>query len=82
MTLPRRSGMQPLGDSRPQALQGYQANEKSLLRKGTLQAFQAVVKEYLDLGHAEPVPTNQLNISPKETYYYLPMHGVVKDSCL
>ena len=78
MTLPRRPGLPPLGDSRPRALQRYQANERAILKKGTWKAFQAVVQEYLDLGHAKPISTNNLTVS-QETYY-LPMHSVVKAS--
>ena len=76
VTLPRRSGMLPLGDSRKQALQQYQANERSLLKKGTWKSFQSVVQEYLDLDHAEPVPLNHLTTQPAETY----LHRVSKSS--
>ena len=48
------------------------------MRKGTWPAFQSVVEEYLDLGHAQLVPAHNLN-NPSE-HYYLPMHGVVKES--
>ena len=41
--------------------------------------FQEVVQEYLDLGHAEPVPLTSIS-TPPSTHYYLPMHGVVKAS--
>ena len=41
--------------------------------------FQAIVQEYLDLGHAELVPPTQLHI-PADKSFYLPMHGVYKDS--
>ena len=36
-----------------------------------------MVQTYLDLGHAEPVPTSE---PPPQTTYYLPMHAVMKDS--
>ena len=65
-----------LGLSRPQALNRYLSNERSIQRKGTYTAFQEVVKVYLDLGHAEPVPSKYLTSS--KTHYYLPMHGVTK----
>ena len=44
-----------------------------------MNAFNAVVEEYLTLGHAELVPSEDLTKSPSESYY-LPMHGVVKES--
>ena len=78
VTLPRRPGVPQLGESRSQALQRYQANEKAIIRKGNWEAFQAVVQEYLDLGHARLVPTPSHNVSTET--YYLPMHGVVKAS--
>ena len=37
------------------------------------------MKEYFDLGHAEPVPPQDLNKSTCEVYY-LPMHAVYKES--
>ena len=79
VALPRRSDCPPLGASRKQSLQRYTANERSILRKGTWKAFQAVVQEYLDLGHAEPVPDSQMTRSPANTFY-LPMHDVAKSS--
>ena len=51
------------------------SNERSLIRKGTHDAFQGVVREYLDLGHAELVPPN---LTSQGSHYYLPMHGVTK----
>ena len=50
-----------------------------LKKQGRLNAFNAVVEEYLTLGHAELVPSEDLTKSPSESYY-LPMHGVVKES--
>ena len=55
VSLPRKEGNLKLGESRNQALTRYKANERSLLNKGTLDKFQAVVQEYLDLGHARLV---------------------------
>ena len=78
VTLPRKTGLPSLGDSRPQTLQRYQSNERSILRNGTWTAFQAVVQEYFDLEHAQPVSSQSLS-SPAEAYY-LPMHAVSKES--
>ena len=76
VTLPRKPDMQPLGDSRAQALSRYFSNERSILRRNVWKDFQDVVQTYLDLGHAELVPSSQLTLPN----YYLPMHSVVKQS--
>ncbi len=46
-------------------------------RKGKLNDFGAVLKEYVDLQHAEKVPRKDLYL---DNVYYLPVHGVFKDS--
>ncbi len=55
------------------------ANERSILRKGTYDKFQGVVQEYLDLNHAEIVPTSEID-KPVSKTYYLQMHAVTKES--
>ena len=77
VTLPKRDDVPPLGDSRSQALHRYMTNERSILRKGIWKPFQDVVQSYLDLGHAELVPTSA---PTPEQHYYLPMHSVSKQS--
>ncbi len=79
VTLPRKPDAPKLGNSRAQALQRFFSNEKSLIRRGNWEAFQQVVQEYLDLGHAKLVPFPALQLSSEESYY-MPMHGVVKES--
>ncbi len=76
--LPKKSGEPELGESRQQAVKRFFSNERYLKIKGTLQNFNDVVKEYIDLGHAEPVPLNEA-ISGNSTFY-MPMHGVHKES--
>ena len=78
VTLLRKKDLPSLGTSRPQAVQIFLSNERSVQRKGTWAAFQSVIREYVDLGHAEPVPAHTL--TPTIENYYLPMHGVVKES--
>ena len=78
VSLPKTINQPILGLSRPQALNRFMSNERSLVKKGTHEAFQGVVREYLDLGHAELVPPHEL--TAQGTHYYLPMHGVVKSS--
>ena len=77
MTLPKKELDLTLGDSRSQALKHFHSNERSLLHKGTWEKFQAVIKEYLDLGHARPVNKQEMTAAVKDCYY-MPMHGVYK----
>ena len=77
VTLPRRKDVPPLGDSRAQALSRFITNEKSIIRRGIWKPFQNVVQEYLDLGHAELVPSAA---PPPEQSFYLPMHSVAKQT--
>ena len=79
VTLPRRESTLQLGESRSKALNRYIRNEQSLLKKGTWTKFQAVVQEYLSLGHAQLV-TPQEMCTPVQQSYYLPMHAVYKSS--
>ncbi len=57
--LPRILNPPQLGESRNRAIQRFQQNEKSLRRKRKLDDFNFVLKEYLDLDHAELVPLNE-----------------------
>ena len=79
LSLPKRIPTPRLGDSRQLAFKRYYSNERSLKKNGTWEQFQSVVREYADLDHAELVPRDELQ-RPAGTVYYLPMHGVVKDS--
>ena len=77
--LPRKTPEPVLGESKGQALQRYRSNEKSLLRNGTWKQFQEVVQGYLDLDHARLVTPAEL-IIPTEQTFYMPMHGVHKET--
>ncbi len=66
-----------LGTSRPAAIRRFLQNERSLRSKSKLDDFEAVLQEYVHLGHAETVPTTDL-AQPVTMCYYLPIHGVVK----
>ena len=65
--LPKNPSAKPLGESR------------SLNKKDRFQEFDGVMQEYLDLKHAEEVPTPDLE-KPPELSFYLPMHAVYKAS--
>ncbi len=79
VTLPRMSNAPLLGNSRVHAIQRFYSNERSISRRGQWEAFQSVIQEYLDMGHAEPVPTTSPPL-PAGSTYYLPMHSVVKET--
>ncbi len=50
VSLPRTSNHSTLGLSRPQALHRFLANERAIQKKGNYEAFQSVVREYIELG--------------------------------
>ena len=77
--LPRRPDARPIGESRSQAVRRFLALESSLHRKDKFREVDAVVQEYLTLGHAEVVPIEDADKDPS-TVFYLPMHVVYKDS--
>ena len=72
-------GSKPLGESRSQAVRRFLTFERSLHHKGLFPEFKAVIDEYFDMGHAEPVPASDSEKSP-HSVFYLPMHVVVKQS--
>ena len=78
VSLPKVVDQPKLGLSRPQALHRFLSNQKNILRKGIYPEFQSVAKDYLDLGHAEPVP--ETDLVSNQPHYYMPMHGVSKAS--
>ena len=77
VTLPKKTEVPALGDSRAQALSRYLHNEQSIIRRKIWTPFQEVVQSYLDLGHAELIPPSELH---PPIFYYLPMHSVTKQS--
>ena len=79
VSLPYVDPKPELGESRSVALKRFTQNERSLRRRGQWEAFSDVLSEYEQLGHAEKVPLQDLDKPPNCTYY-LPMHGVVKET--
>ncbi len=77
--LPKISNPPELGTSRPTAVRRHMQNERSLRSKGSLSQFETMLREYLILDHAELVPPAEV-IQPTTQAYYLPTHGVVKES--
>ena len=76
--LPRKPD---LGESRSQAIRRFLSLECSLYTKGQFADFNAVMKEYFEMGHAERVPLIDLQ-KPYQDTFYLPMHAVRKESSL
>ncbi len=77
--LPKKLGVKPLGKSRSQVVRRFLSFERALHAKGQFPEYEAVIEEYFDMGHAEPVPEADLEKSP-QFVYYLPMHAVTKES--
>ena len=77
--LPRRPDAKLVGESRSQAVRRFLVLESSLHRKNKFQDVDAVVQEYLTLGHAEVVPIEDTDKDPCAVFY-LPMHVVYKNS--
>ena len=71
--------MNPLGESRSLAVRRFLTLERSLRSKNCFEDFSAVIEEYFEMGHAEPVPLSDLEL-PCNRVFYLPMHAVVKES--
>ena len=77
--LPKKTDAKPLGESRSQAVRRFLSLKHALRAKGQFKEFAAVMGEYFDLGHAEPVSVSDLE-KPQHEVFYLPMHLVHKDS--
>ena len=58
--LPNNPQNKSLGESRSQAVRRFITLERSLYSKGQFQEFSTVMEEYFQMGHAEPVPTDDL----------------------
>ena len=76
--LPKDPQAKPLGESRSQAVRRFLSLERSLHSKNQFQEFSAVMEEYFEMDHAEPVPAADLK-KPPEKVFYLPMHAVRKE---
>ena len=75
--LPKNPKSGAVGESRTQAVRRFLSLERSLNLKNCFQEFNSVMQEYLELRHAETVPTVDLEKSPEFTFH-LPMHAVYK----
>ena len=76
--LPKRQHTKPIGESRSQAVKRFLSLERSLHSKAQFDDFNAVMAEYFEIGHAEPVPVADLEKQTQDVFY-LPMHAVRKE---
>ena len=72
--LPRIPNSPELGESKSQAVQRYHSHERTCRAKGQEQQFHDQIKGYLEAGHAEKVPEEEISLPS----FYLPMHSVSK----
>ena len=77
--LPKKLGACALGESRSTAVRRFHALERSLYKRGQFEDFSSVIQEYLDMNHAEQVPSSAMGKPPQEVFY-LPMQVVRKES--
>ncbi len=77
--LPKNPNAMPIGESRSQAVRRFMSLKRLLNTKGCFKEFDAVMQEYISLGHTEIVPLPHLERLPELTFY-LPMHAVYKAS--
>ena len=77
--LPKRPNAKTLGESRSQAVRRFLTLERSLRSIDQFGSFNDVMEEYFQMGHAELVPTTDLEKSQQEVFY-LPMHAVRKET--
>ena len=59
--------------------EGLLSLERSLNHEGCFNEFEAIMREYLDVGHAKRVPLEDIN-KPEHEVFYLPVHVVYKSS--
>ena len=76
--LPKKHDTKQIEESRSQAVRRFLSLKRSLHAKNQFDEFRSVVQEYLDLGHAELVPSDLEK--PQHQVFYQPMHVVHKDS--
>jgi negative regulator of replication initiation len=72
--LPRRENTKSIGESLSLVVRRFLSLKRSLHARGQFGEFSEVMKEYFDLGHAEPVPPGDWNKTTPEVCY-LPVHA-------
>lgn len=79
--LPRKHDAKSLGESRSQAVRRFLSLERGLHAKHQFSEVDAAVREYVELKHAEPVPSQDLN-KPESEVYYLPFTSYARKPVL
>ena len=77
VSLPKSDVISSLGESYSMAYSRFISNESSIRRRNIYPEYQAVVQEYIDLGHAELVPPEE---PEPDSSFFMPMHCVMKES--
>ena len=77
--LQKRPDARPLGESHSAAVRRFFSFQHSLRAKGLFKEFDDVMRTYLDMGHAEAVPEQDVEKPPEEVLY-LQIHLVRKES--
>jgi hypothetical protein len=78
VTLPKKPDAKAIGESRSLAIKRFLSVERSLKAKGIFHEVDKIMREYLELNHAEPIPFESAD-KPVESVFYLPMHIVYKE---
>ena len=78
-SLPKKCNTRPIGESHSQVVCRFLSLERNLRARNQFDQFGDVIKEYFDVGHAELVPPEDMNL-PASEVFYLPMHAVHKQS--
>ena len=71
MSLPKKPYAPPLGESRSHAVRRFLSLERTLRAKDEFETFDSVMQEYLDVKHAELVPTADLE-KPTHSVFTVP----------
>ena len=77
--LPKKETTDQIGESRSQAVRRFLSMERTLRYKGRFHTVDHVIKEYMELGHAEVVPAQDLGKDVSQVFY-MPIHVVYKDT--
>jgi hypothetical protein len=72
--LPRNPSAKQIGESRSQAVRRFLSLERSLTAKGRFKELDDVMQEYLDLGHAEPISSTDLERPIEDVQGYKHYH--------
>ena len=79
MKLPFKAEANKLGESFTQARRRFMSLERRLIADPELhERYKNFIREFMDLGHLEQVPPNEIDKDPPQLYY-LPHHCVFRE---